>query len=89
MTTQPTTTKPHKIICENQKNAIISGIDKVESVNLNQITMITNGTLLLIWGNNLHITKLDVVAGNVEISGQIDGFKYMGKKQNIFKRIFK
>ena len=90
MTTTPLQTqRQHKIICENQKTASISGIDKVESVNLTQISMLTNNNLLIISGNNLHITKLDVIAGNVEINGDIFSFKYNSKKQNFFKRIFK
>lgn len=81
--------KDNKIVLENRKKGIFSGIDKVESVNLNQIVLITNNQNLVVLGANLHIDKLDVLLGHVEISGTIDCIKYSDKKQNIFKRIFK
>ncbi len=89
MDNKTTPQKEHKIIIENRKKISVSGVDKVENVNPTQIAVITNGKTLTLLGNNLHVEKLDVVAGLVEISGELDNLKYIDKKQNILKRIFK
>ena len=81
--------KEHKIILENRKKVTITGIEKMESVNTTQVALITNQTQLIISGTELHINKMDVGLGNVEIVGNIDSIKYADKKQNIFKRMFK
>ena len=83
------TQKEHKIIMENRKKIVVGGVDKVESVNLTQICLQVGTSMLFLSGNNLHVDKLDVSAGHVEIIGQIDALKYADKKQNFFKRIFK
>ena len=83
------TQKEHKIIMENRKKIVVGGVDKVESVNLTQICLQVGNSMLFLSGNNLHVDKLDVAAGHVEITGQIDALKYADKKQNFFKRIFK
>ena len=45
-------------------------------------------TNLIINGQNMHITKLDISTGMLEVTGDIESLKY-GKKVNVFKRIFK
>ena len=89
METKTISQKENKIVLENRKKAIISGIEKVDNVNTNQISMQTNASTFFVLGSNLHIDKLDVESGHLEISGQIDGIKYTDKKQNFFKRMFK
>ena len=84
-----TTVAEHKIICENRKKLIITGVDKVDSANLNQIALLTMGACLYVLGKNLHVQKLDVASGHIEINGEIDSIKYADKKPSIIKRIFK
>ena len=84
-----TTVAEHKIICENRKKLIITGVDKVDRANLNQIALLTMGACLYDLGKNLHVQKLDVASGHIEINGEIDSIKYADKKPSIIKRIFK
>jgi len=53
-------------------------------------TMISTGSA---FSGNLRVSGGMMVDGdidgNVEISGKIDSIKYAGKKQNLFKRMFK
>ncbi len=81
--------REHKLICENRKKIALTGIDKVDSANLNQIALFVQNSCLCVFGKNLHVDKLDVTSGHIEISGEIDTIKYTDKKQNLFKRIFK
>ena len=81
--------KEQKVILENRKKLTITGISKVENVNLNQISALINNSTIVINGSNLHIDKLDVATGHIEISGEINAIKYTDKKANLFKRMFR
>jgi len=47
------------------------------------------GGPLIITGKNMHIKKLDVSGGIIDVDGQIDSIKYEQKKKPFFKRIFR
>lgn len=85
----PPTLHEHKLVCENRKKLTLSGIEKVDSANLTQITLISQNIYLYILGKDLHVDKLDVSSGHIEITGQIDTIKYADKKTNLLKRMFK
>ena len=78
-----------KIILENRKKLVLSGMEKVESATLAQMVLKTNEQFLYILGNDLHIDKLDINSGHIEITGKIDCIKFGDKKQSLFKRMFK
>lgn len=88
-TNQSSITKKHKIVCEDMHNLSLSGINKVESATENQVACSLNGHMLLISGKNLHVKKLDVNEGTLEIDGQIEQIKYQDHKKPFLKRIFK
>jgi len=79
----------HKIICDARKTLQLTGVEKVESSNEVQIVCIVMNSPLVITGKNMHVKKLDVEQGQVEIEGNIDSIKYQAERQNFFKRIFK
>jgi len=79
----------HKIICDARKFLQMTGIQKVESTNENQIVCVAMNQPLIITGKNMHIKKLDVGQGIVDVEGQIDSIKYEQKKKPFLKRIFK
>lgn len=81
--------KNHKLICDNRNLLEITGVEKVESTNENQVVLLISSSPVLITGKGLHVKKLDVQTGIVEIEGTIDGIKYQAEKKNFFKRIFK
>ena len=89
----------HKFHCDGRKFLSLCGVSKIESSNENQVICIVENYPLLITGKNLHVKKLDVEQGIVEIDGieqgivEIDGtidmLKYQPEKKNILKRLFK
>ena len=81
--------KNHKIILENRKNLSLSGIDKVNTITPTELNVQINGTSLVVEGEGMEIVKLDVDAGIVEVSGQINALRYLGEKKSILKRLFK
>ena len=82
-------TTKHKIILDDRKNLVMTGVTKVENINTECINCKINNSSVSITGKDLHIAKLDVDTGNVEVNGTIDNIRYLEPKQGLFKRIFK
>lgn len=82
-------TKNHKLICDSRKLLQLTGVEKVESSNETQVLCLVMGAPLLITGKGMHMKKLDVEQGLVEIEGQIDGIRYQAEHRNLLKRMFK
>ena len=81
----------NKIILENRKKAIITGVEKAISSNETSIILQVSGSKLFIVGTNLQIEKLDVESGEVVALGNFDGFKFgnSNKGGNFLKKVFK
>ena len=85
--------RAHKISLSNRSLGVITGVKDVVSFDLNEIILDTEG-LLMIKGKNLHVKKLLVEKGEVEITGKIDSFLYSnieepGKKEGLLGRLLK
>ncbi|MCD8020518.1 MAG: sporulation protein YabP [Clostridiales bacterium] len=87
--------KSHKISLFNRSNGMIHGVREVISFDLNEIMLDTEQGILMIQGEDLHVTKLTVEKGEVEIEGIVDSLIYSdsevtkGEKGSIFRRLFR
>lgn len=79
------------ILIEERKKITINGATRVISSSSTQAIIEVNNSNLLICGNNIEVTKLDLENGTVEFSGDINSLKYTKKpeKRSLIKRIFK
>lgn len=68
--------KSHKLNLLNRSLGVITGVKDVVSFDLNEIILDTEQGLLMIKGMNLHVKRLLVEKGEVEIDGKIDSFLY-------------
>lgn len=82
-------TAKHKIILDDRQNLVMTGVTKVDNINTECINCRVNNSVVCITGKDLHIAKLDVDTGNVEVVGEINSIKYLEQKQGFLKRIFK
>lgn len=75
----------------NRQTLTITGVEKVYETNENKIQLKVSNSNLLINGEGLNISRLDVETGVVQINGIINELKYTTaeSKGNIFKKIFK
>jgi sporulation protein YabP len=91
LTEKPKMVKDHKVILDNRKKISLTGINKAISANETSIVLELSNGKVVINGAQLHISKLDVEQGVVEIDGTINSLKYFGTgdQQTFFKRIFK
>ncbi len=82
------------LILWNRKILNLTNIEDVVSFDELNIYLITkdNGNLL-IEGNDLHITTLDVASGNMTVEGTISSMIYndkeLRKKESFFSRMLK
>lgn len=87
--------KSHKVSLSNRGMGTITGIKDVISFDLKEILLETEQGMLLIKGNDLHVIRLSVEKGEVEIDGRIDSFTYsdsnlsMKGENGLLNRLFK
>ena len=60
----------------NRKSGTITGVKDCVSFDLKEVLLETDCGMLLIKGQDLHVNKLLVDRGEVDISGTIDSFSY-------------
>ena len=84
----------HKISLNNRSGGVITGVKDVGYYDINDKILDTYKGMLMIKGKNLHVKKLLVEKGEVEITGKIDSFLYSnieepGKKEGLLGRLLK
>ncbi len=87
-------TRPHKVNLLNRSVGAISGVRDVKAFNEAEIVLETDMGLLSIKGSELHVTKLTLEKGEVEIDGTVDSFIYTNTKEaasekGLFGRLFR
>ncbi len=87
--------KPHKLILSNRKNSTMTGVLDVLAFDLNEILLETEQGMLMVKGTDLHVNRLTLEKGEVDISGNINSVAYSDTHQvaksneHIFTRLFK
>ncbi|GFI44736.1 spore protein YabP [Lachnospiraceae bacterium] len=85
----------HKLILNNRRSCNLTGVNDVLSFDENEIILETEQGMLMIKGNELHVNRLTLDKGEVDIDGRIDSFTYseqssMGAKgESLLSRLFK
>lgn len=71
--------KEHKCLIFHRNKMELSGVSNVISFDANEIILTTQLGDLLIKGNDLHISKLNLEYSDVDIEGKIDAIIYSNK----------
>lgn len=84
----------HKLSFLNRGVGLITGVKEVRSFNEEEIILDTDMGLLSIRGTELHVTKLNLEKGEVEVDGTVDSLVYTntgGHKESgsLFGKLFK
>ena len=66
----------HKLTLTNRGALSINGVVDVISFDLNEVLLETEAGMLTIKGQDLHVNRLTLEKGEVEISGNIDSLLY-------------
>lgn len=92
---EKTTNKSHKVLLSNRKTGTFSGVVDVLSFDVSEILLETEQGMLLLKGNNLHVNRLSLEKGEIDVEGRIDSLAYSevkdyGKQaESFFGRLFK
>ncbi len=83
----------HKLTIENRKSGTISGVVDVLAFDVNEIRLETEQGLLTVKGKELHISRLTLERGEVDLEGTVDALVYSGssgKKEGFaWKKLFR
>lgn len=79
-----------KLVLTNRSTLNLNGVNKVYSATESCVSLMLGKDDILIDGANLHINKLDIDTGVVDIDGTINAIKFGKNKnsKNFIKRIF-
>ena len=87
--------KSHKLVISNRKTSMITGVLDVLAFDLNEILLETEQGMLMVKGKDLHVNRLNLEKGEVDLAGHIDSVAYSdvpnGNKKNesLFMKLFK
>ena len=77
--------KTHKLVVNNRKTAAVTGVLVVLYFDLNEILLETEQGMLMVKGTDLHVNRLSVEKGEVDLSGSIDSIAYSNISQTAAK----
>lgn len=84
--------REHKLTIDNRKKGIISGVVDVLAFDENEIRLETEQGALLVKGKDLHISRLTLERGEVDLEGSVDALLYsqgkIKKGNSSWKRLF-
>ena len=88
--------KAHNVVLFNKRQMTVSGVIRVENFNENTIVIITEFGQMTIEGASLHISKLSLETGDMNVDGDVAGLFYSDsggdydkKTSGLFGKIFK
>ena len=73
--------KTHKLVVNNRKTSMVTGVLDVLSFDLNEILLETEQGMLMVKGTDLHVNRLSVEKGEVDLSGHIASIAYSSISQ--------
>lgn len=84
--------RPHQILWKDRKQGSITGVVDVVSFDESMVLLETELGMLTLKGKELHISRLSLEVGEVELEGMIDSMVYSGsspaKRGSMLKRMF-
>lgn len=66
----------HKVTINGRHSGTISGVSDVLSFDVNEILLETEQGMLMVKGSQLHVNRLTLEKGEVDIDGKIDSLTY-------------
>ena len=85
---------PHKLTFENRTSGTITGVRDVTSFDEKEILLLTTQGKLKLKGEQMHVKRLDLKQGEVEVEGKLEEAVYQSgnnlkKEEPLLKRVFR
>ena len=90
-----TGTRPHRLMLQTRSALRVSGIQDVVSFDENQVILDTDMGLLTMKGKGLHVSRLTLEKGEVDVDGTVDSLVYSSNEsyrktgESLFNRLFR
>ena len=68
--------KAHRLTVEGRRTGTVTGVVDVLSFDLTEILLETDQGMLMIRGSDLHVNRLTLEKGEVDVEGKIDSLTY-------------
>ncbi len=85
--------RSHTVHLDDRRVLSITGVSDVGSFNEREITLLTDAGAMLIEGEGLHITRLDLAEGVIGVEGGIAALEYgeepPQKRGSLLSRLFR
>ena len=82
----------HNLILEERGSLTVTGVEDIDSFDDQTVVIYTGRGELTVRGNQLHIERIDLQAGELELQGQVDALTYADQpavRGGFFARIFR
>lgn len=87
--------RPHSCLMQDRSAVNLTGVREMVSFDEEQVVMDTDMGLLTVKGKELHMSRLTVEKGEVDIEGTVDSITYASNEayrkggQSLFARLFR
>ncbi len=87
--------RTHRVTMTNRKNCAINGVKDVLSFDIHEILLETEQGMLMIKGDDLHVSRLTLERGEVDVDGRVDSFTYSDaagggqRKESLLSKLFR
>jgi len=87
--------KNHKVSLNARSSAAITGVSDVLSFDAGEVLLETEQGILMLRGNDLHVNRLTLEKGEVDVEGRIDSLTYSDSNsysksgESFISRLFK
>ena len=68
--------RPHRLTIQDRKLAGITGVSDCVSFDENEVVLDTDMGLLTVRGKELHVKRLTLEKGELDLEGQVDSLNY-------------
>ena len=83
----------HRLVINNRKTGTVTGV--LDVLSLNEILLETEQGMLMVKGTDMHVNRLNLEKGEVDLAGNIDNISYSdihsGAKagENLLSKLFR
>lgn len=85
----------HKLVVSSRKLGLMTGVRDVIAFDMGEVLLETDLGMLMLKGKDMHVTRLNLEKGEVEVEGMIDSLtysevtNYVKKGESLIGRLFK
>ena len=77
--------RQHKMAINNRKSCSLTGVTDVIAFDEGEVILETDMGVLIVKGHELHVKRLDLEKGEVDIEGRMDSFFYSEQRNSAAK----